>query len=121
MYTTCLSLTRIAQPFRQVKVIDNGTEIDLYSDLGETVCFVDRNSKEDSAMHLLTRPATVLALLIPLSMLLAASDLPAQTDDPRALDGEWIYVEDLTEGRALEQQEPVPIFGLRLKTQISRY
>jgi Domain of unknown function (DUF6265) len=38
---------------------------------------------------------------------LASSALPAQpADDLRALDGEWIYVEDRTEGRALEQLGP---------------
>ena len=31
---------------------------------------------------------------------------PAQPTDVRALDGEWIYVEDRTEGRALEQLGP---------------
>jgi hypothetical protein len=36
-----------------------------------------------------------------------ASDAPsAPPDELRALDGEWIYVEDRTEGRALEQQGP---------------
>jgi hypothetical protein len=37
---------------------------------------------------------------------LASSALSAQADGLRALDGEWIYVEDLTEGRALERLGP---------------
>jgi hypothetical protein len=37
---------------------------------------------------------------------LTSSALSAQPDGLRALDGEWIYVEDRTEGRALEQQGP---------------
>lgn len=37
---------------------------------------------------------------------LASSACSAQADDWRALDGEWLYVEDRTEGRASEQQQP---------------
>lgn len=37
---------------------------------------------------------------------LSSSVLSAQADKLRALDGEWIYVEDRTEGRALEQLGP---------------
>jgi len=37
---------------------------------------------------------------------LTSSALSAQVDGLRALDGEWIYVEDRTEGRALEQLGP---------------
>jgi hypothetical protein len=37
---------------------------------------------------------------------LTSSALAAQTDGLRALDGEWIYVEDRTEGRTLEQMGP---------------
>ena len=60
-------------------------------------------------MHLRTWAATVLAFFATLGAALAApasSALPAQDDDLRALDGEWIYVEDRTEGRALEQLGP---------------
>ncbi len=57
-------------------------------------------------MHLCTRPTTTLALLATLSSVLASSTLSAQTDDLRALDGEWIFVEDRTEGRTLEQLGP---------------
>ncbi len=37
---------------------------------------------------------------------LAPSARSAQVDDLRALDGEWLYVEDRTEGRASEDQQP---------------
>ncbi len=37
---------------------------------------------------------------------LTSSALSAQPDGLRALDGEWIYVEDRTEGRTLEQMGP---------------
>ena len=37
---------------------------------------------------------------------LASNALSAQPDGLRALDGEWIYVEDRTEGRTLEQLGP---------------
>jgi hypothetical protein len=69
--------------------------------------FIDRNSKGDSAMHLRTWPATALALLAIVGAASASSARSAQPDDGlRALDGEWIYVEDRTEGRAPEQQGP---------------
>ena len=70
--------------------------------------FVDHNSKGDSAMHLRTWPATALALLATLgaALALASNALSAQPDGLRALDGEWIYVEDRTEGRTLEQLGP---------------
>ncbi|MFM9995775.1 MAG: DUF6265 family protein [Phycisphaerales bacterium] len=57
-------------------------------------------------MHLRTWPATALALLATLGAALASSERSGQPDDLRALDGEWIYVEDRTEGRALEQLGP---------------
>lgn len=54
-----------------------------------------------------------LALLAPgiatlgmISTTVPTRDHFAQDDDLRALDGEWIYVEDRTEGRALEQLGP---------------
>ncbi|MEZ5965497.1 MAG: DUF6265 family protein [Planctomycetota bacterium] len=56
-----------------------------------------------------TWPATALALLAALgapSAARAADGLSAQQDGLRALDGEWIYVEDRTEGRALEKLGP---------------
>lgn len=70
-------------------------------------------------MHVRTWLATAFAILalfalfvimIAPSTTLASSALPAQAptqdDDLRALDGQWIYVEDRTEGRAAEQQQP---------------
>jgi len=60
-------------------------------------------------MHLRTWLGTALALLATLgsvSAALASSARPAQADEWRALDGEWIYVEDRTEGRPGEEQQP---------------
>jgi hypothetical protein len=60
-------------------------------------------------MHLRTWLATTLALLATLCEASATLDAGAgspQADDLRALDGEWIYVEDRTEGRVLEQMGP---------------
>lgn len=56
-------------------------------------------------MHWHTWPATALALLATLGAL-SSSTLSAQSDGLRALDGEWVYVEDRTEGRALERLGP---------------
>jgi len=52
------------------------------------------------------RPAIALTLLATLGVVLAPSPLSAQTDGMPALDGEWIYVEDRTEGRPLEWMGP---------------
>src|SRR6185436_294522 len=77
-------------------------------------------SKGDSAMHLRTWLATALALLATLGAASAALVLSAgsaKADDLRGLDGEWIYVEDRTEGRALEHLGP-PMsskFSLRIE------
>jgi hypothetical protein len=62
-------------------------------------------------MKMLSRtwPARTLALLAILGaalVVLTPNSLSAQPDGLRALDGEWIYVEDRTEGRALEQLGP---------------
>ena len=57
-------------------------------------------------MHLRTWLATALAILTTLGAMLASSALSAQHEGLRALDGEWIYVEDRTEGRTLEQFGP---------------
>jgi hypothetical protein len=52
-------------------------------------------------------PVTALALLATLGAATADSlARPTQSEGLRALDGEWIYVEDRTEGRALEQLGP---------------
>jgi hypothetical protein len=69
-------------------------------------------------MHLRTWPATALALLAALGAASAAlASSPAPPDALRALDGEWIYVEDRTEGRALEQLGPPmsPKFSFRIE------
>lgn len=57
-------------------------------------------------MHLRTWLATALANVGALSMALASENRSTQTDELRALDGEWIFVEDRTEGRTLEQLGP---------------
>jgi hypothetical protein len=60
-------------------------------------------------MHSRTWLATALALLAALGALstaLASSARSTQADGLRALDGEWLFVEDLTEGRTLEQLGP---------------
>lgn len=72
-------------------------------------------------MHFRTWPATALVLLATLGAVSAvlAADAPAtQPDGVRALDGEWVYVEDRTEGRALEQQGPNT--GPRLKMRVEK-
>jgi hypothetical protein len=55
-------------------------------------------------MHSQTLLATSLALLTTLNAAFTAH--ATQTDDLKSLDGEWIFVEDKTEGRALEQLGP---------------
>ena len=54
------------------------------------------------ASHLGTRSLVVLALLAPIVAMTQAKQQP----DLSALAGEWIFVEDRTEGRALEQMSP---------------
>lgn len=49
---------------------------------------------------------TLLALLGSLSAALASSTRPTQPEGLAALDGVWVFVEDRTEGRALEQLGP---------------
>jgi len=64
-------------------------------------------------MRLHTWLVTALALLATLGALTTAlasgarsGQPPTQADDLRALDGEWIFIEDKTEGRTLEQVGP---------------
>jgi hypothetical protein len=47
-----------------------------------------------------------LATVGTLSMLMPSHARARQSDELRALDGEWIFVEDRTEGRSLEQLSP---------------
>ncbi|MCC6405845.1 MAG: hypothetical protein IT453_01675 [Planctomycetes bacterium] len=59
-------------------------------------------------MHVRTWQAAallLLATLVALSTAFASSSREPRADDVRALDGVWIYVEDRTEGRALEDQQ----------------
>lgn len=68
-------------------------------------------------MHSRTRLVAALALLATLGVALTSSPLSAQVNGLSALGGEWIYVEDRTEGRALEQMGP-PMsskFSLRIE------
>lgn len=55
-----------------------------------------------------TRPGAALAvLLLTTSLSTFSTASPAlQAENLRALEGEWVYVEDRTEGRALEEQGP---------------
>jgi len=56
-----------------------------------------------------TRPATALALLAITGAAMAAgvpTGCPAQADDVHTLGGEWLYVEDRNEGRAVEDPQP---------------
>ena len=60
-------------------------------------------------MHMGIRPATELALVATLGAafaVLGSNALSAQPDGLRALDGEWIFVEDRTAGHTLEQLGP---------------
>ena len=50
--------------------------------------------------------AVTLATVSTLSMLMPSHASARQSDELRALDGEWIFVEDRTEGRSLEQLSP---------------
>jgi hypothetical protein len=71
-------------------------------------------------MVLQTWPATALALLAASGAVLAALAPiagSAQAVDVRALDGEWLYVEDRTEGRAREDQGPPMSPRLRLRVE----
>lgn len=51
-------------------------------------------------------PLALLATLGSLSIALASAQAPTTPDSLRALDGEWIFVEDRTEGRPLERLAP---------------
>lgn len=68
-------------------------------------------------MHSRTWLASALALLATLGFLqaaAAATALTPQDDGLRALDGTWIYFEDRTEGRTLEQMgAPMSTFSMR--------
>lgn len=57
-------------------------------------------------MHLRTWSARAFALLVTFGAALASNAVLAQAADLRALNGEWIFVEDRTAGRALERLGP---------------
>lgn len=60
------------------------------------------------------RLATAFVLLTPLGGALAS----AQPDGVKALDGEWVFVEERTEGKALEKQGPNT--GPRIKMRVEK-
>lgn len=74
-------------------------------------------------MHVRTRLTTSLAFLVFLANLFAvpatlAADEPAvPAEGVRALDGEWVFVEDRTEGRPVEQQQPSMSTRVRLRVE----
>ena len=71
-------------------------------------------------MHFRTGLVRAFALLASLGVspaALAFDARSAQADGLRALDGEWIYVEDRTEGRASEQQQPSMSARVRLRVE----
>jgi Spy/CpxP family protein refolding chaperone len=60
-------------------------------------------------MQFHTRPPTALALLATLAAALVALTSSAQStqaDGLRALDGEWLFVDDRTDGQPLERWGP---------------
>ncbi|MBV6459794.1 MAG: hypothetical protein HONBIEJF_02947 [Fimbriimonadaceae bacterium] len=57
-------------------------------------------------MQLLARLALTLPVLSLVAFLSTAGTAATQDPDVRAFDGEWIFVEDRTEGRAQEQMNP---------------
>ena len=67
---------------------------------------IDRNSKGQSAMDMRAWSAKALLLLATLGVALTSSTCLAQSDDLKKLDGEWLFVEDRTEGRAEDQGGP---------------
>lgn len=75
-------------------------------------------TQEESTLHLHTKLETTLTIIATLVAHLAfiCDGLSAQDDPLRALDGEWIFVEDRTEGRAIELQQPS--MGARVKLRV---
>ncbi len=60
-------------------------------------------------MQIRTWPTTALFLFVSLAaalLPLASSECPAQDENLRKLDGTWLFVEDRTEGRAVEEGGP---------------
>ena len=67
-------------------------------------------------MHFRFWPATALALLATLGAI--SGQPPAPPEGVKALDGEWIYIEDRTEGRSKEQQGPN--MGPRIRLRVEK-
>jgi len=59
----------------------------------------------------------LLGTLIASELALASIERAAQDGGLRALDGVWIYVEDRTEGREIEKQQPSMSAGVRLRVE----
>lgn len=59
----------------------------------------------------------LLAVLSLVATLATIGTASPQASDLRALDGEWVYVEDRTEGRTLEQQGPPMSSKFSLRTE----
>lgn len=70
-------------------------------------------------MHLRTWLATALAILATLEAPLASASRGGtmQSQELRALDGEWIFVEDRTEDRPVEEQQPSMSARVRLRVE----
>ena len=66
--------------------------------------------------HSSLRSAIVLLATVGATTPASASCLP-QDADVRALDGEWIFVEDRTEGRPVERQQPSMSARVRLRVE----
>lgn len=60
---------------------------------------------------------TAIAVVSTFSTAFAANDTETKADGVRAVDGEWIYVEDRTEGRAVEAQQPSMSARVRLRVE----
>lgn len=67
---------------------------------------VDLNPKAVFEMHFRTLPKSAVAIFVILGAVLTSNALSARSDELRELDGEWIFVEDRTEGRSLERMGP---------------
>ncbi|MBX7105948.1 MAG: hypothetical protein K1X57_17835 [Gemmataceae bacterium] len=68
-------------------------------------------------MPLRSGSVMAIALLATVGAMLTASPRFAPPDGLQALDGEWIFVEDRTVGRAVEQQQPSMSARVRLRVE----
>jgi len=78
--------------------------------------FNDHHSKGTSIMHYRIWLAMALALLVTLGAI--SGQPPATPEGVKALEGEWVYVEDRTEGRTKEQQGPN--MGPRVRMRVEK-